>query len=490
MQFQRIKFESIIFLSFLSICLFSIITILLQTCFFNYVFAFPPFERQELKVDGGDENSNRWVDLIHGKDIRNMTEFFQYPNPNDLNKFNNLNKLKAISYSSNGQYINTTFWLKYPFEPVPKGIYTPSYAILIDADSNNYTGSNGGIDYTVQILWNNKTNNWTYDLEETSITNQGRILEKINNYTGFYNKDSVAGNNPSFYNRYIHIPLNLSKISSIIQGKMIFLVEYDFNYHDNYYEIGYLSKWVPIPPPKIFISSIPNNVTIISPGKQNLDIFLESNNTALLPNVTLNIGKVQGIIVKNLTSNNLQFSPDGLAKAIFSIIYDKSNNEGPISDRLPISTTTTFPYFTYKNKSIPSTSIIAKSYVSLNLLPPIGFTDLLTNTWTKLGQSISGFYGLISSVLIGGFAIWRWTARNKKDVKRNNERKKIEKIFCRYCGKEILLSGDYCMFCGEISNDNFTSITINENNTMKQCVNCKTLIRDDSLFCFYCGSNL
>jgi len=63
--------------------------------------------------------------------------------------------------------------------------------MLIDADSNNRTGSHGGVDYMAQVIWNNKTNSWTYDLEEFSLTNSGRVIEKIDNYTGFFTKEPV-----------------------------------------------------------------------------------------------------------------------------------------------------------------------------------------------------------------------------------------------------------------------------------------------------------
>jgi hypothetical protein len=67
-------------------------------------------------------------------------------------KLLNFAELTAVRYTSNGGTLNATFWLSDAFRETPSG-YTPSYAMLIDADSNMHTGSRG-IDYVVQIIWN------------------------------------------------------------------------------------------------------------------------------------------------------------------------------------------------------------------------------------------------------------------------------------------------------------------------------------------------
>jgi hypothetical protein len=421
------------------------------------IFAFPSFVRQEVNVSNPNENSHQWFDLKHGKYI-GIIQLFPHPTQRQLQVLNNLSRLASVSYTSNGQYLNSTFWLSKPFKPSPLCSCNPSYALEIDADSNKHTGNINGIDYMAQILWNNKTNNWTYDLEEFSSTNSARVIEKIDNYTGFFTKEPVAGNSFEFNDESVYLPLNLNEIGPIIQGKAIFSISYDFKINDTSYSIGDYSKWVPIPPPRFSITILPSDLAIRPSGKQNVRVIVESNDTALSPYIDLGIEKDQGLTIENLTRLKIPFPSNGIAQFPLLVVYNGTNILYAGFDRLPISVNITYPYSAYK-QIIPAAPISAHSYITLSLLPPLGIYDILTTVGSNLAQSINGIITLIIAITGGIFAILRWVVK-RKGIKIVTEGKydNPEKIYCRYCGKLRSLSANYCTFCGRSLSGNFASI--------------------------------
>ena len=77
---------------------------------------------------------NAWFDILDGRYIQNITKHFPGATSLQITKLNNLNKLRLVSYASNGQYLNTTFWLSNPFKPFIGDTYTPSYVVYIDSE--------------------------------------------------------------------------------------------------------------------------------------------------------------------------------------------------------------------------------------------------------------------------------------------------------------------------------------------------------------------
>ena len=56
---------------------------------------------------------------------------------------------------------------------------------------------------------------------------------------------------------------------------------------------------------------------------------------------------------------------------------------------------------------------------------------------------------------------------------------KIEKIYCRYCGKLRPIESEYCVRCRRSSNS--------KSENMKKCAICNSLVGEDSEFCSNCG---
>ena len=108
------------------------------------------------------------------------------------------------------------------------------------------------------------------------------------------------------------------------------------------------------------------------------------------------------------------------------------------------------------------------------------------------GQSISYLFmaiGLlmavigIALVIIGSLQ----ESKQKKESKAEpitispevNSSGSVEKIFCRYCGKQRTILAEFCPICGRSSQTSSTA--------MKRCYNCSSSMSEDSEFCANCG---
>jgi hypothetical protein len=102
--------------------------------------------------------------------------------------------INSINYYSAGNTLNATFWLS-SLSDLPTGndisnttqIY---YSILIDSDFNNDIRYQG-IDYQVEIKWNDTSKKWNRSFNEFSANGYTRnITNVIDNHINFLNKKS------------------------------------------------------------------------------------------------------------------------------------------------------------------------------------------------------------------------------------------------------------------------------------------------------------
>lgn len=59
----------------------------------------------------------------------------------------------------------------------------------------------------------------------------------------------------------------------------------------------------------------------------------------------------------------------------------------------------------------------------------------------------------------------------------------IQKLYCRFCGKDNPISSEYCLQCRR-------QITMSPSQIMKVCEKCGLAVNDDSVYCYSCGTNL
>ena len=89
-------------------------------------------------------------------------------------------------------------------------------------------------------------------------------------------------------------------------------------------------------------------------------------------------------------------------------------------------------------------------------------------------------------VIVGGVQLGTKKSKVVSDEKRAPMEnspfaaKPVQKVYCRYCGKERPISGDHCTLCGMSSE----SVSTN----MKQCSVCGATVSEDSKFCSNCST--
>ncbi len=392
----------------LFLCFFLIMSINTFYTFSN-VFGFPSLVRQEINnVQHHEYNAKKklspFYDVVDGRYIPST------------NRLNNLTKLQSVSYVSDGKFLNATLWLSKPFELFPVND-TPTYTVSIDADYDKFTGSNDGIDYEAEIIWNNKTNTWTYDLEEYSSILKGRVIEKIDNYTGFYTKEPVAGNDFNLNNRDVNIPINLDKIGPIVQGRILFSVGHELKLNNKDRRINDYSNWIPIPPPKFSIVLDPNNLIMRPRDNAKVSIQAYSNITdPPFPSIKLLNNTIQGITIKYPEIREIPLSQRGYTKFDISLVDNGHGHTGTYT--LPIDLNALYNrYEKLTNSSLPTENITIRSAIAIKLLPELTTQDLLNNllnnfpTWD---QNFATFITLILSIIALGVAIKKFFSKDKK----------------------------------------------------------------------------
>ncbi len=82
----------------------------------------------------------------------------------------------SVDYFSDGKFLNVTLWLFLPFQqyPSPKEV---DYGMFIDSDFDSKTGF-GGMDYKVEIQWNQTSKSWDYVIESWSLYGDKKVIEK------------------------------------------------------------------------------------------------------------------------------------------------------------------------------------------------------------------------------------------------------------------------------------------------------------------------
>ena len=349
----------------------------------------------------------------------------------DQNRFPDIT---AVSYSSDGNYLNATLWLHTPFmEPPLKSNNSLSLSPPI-RDVPWYRMFYGmsigirsaydieGSDYQVSYLWDIYDKNWTKIVEEMSTTNERKVLDQKHDDTGFSHSK----------NGYIDLSLDLRSVTLPKQYNVLFYTMYVFIKDGRLCGISDISDRVYIPPPEYIVSASPNPVEL-RVGEEKIIELQVKPKTDLKSYALLSTSHIDGIKA-NFSSNGAYVPRD--SSATLPLKISASDNEKAYSYTLPHSYT--LPIFA--NISIPtesrvrgtgisddvmknsiSANVTENSNLTIAVLPPLTISEQLNNIYNAWISPISG----ISSFLLGVGAVTvpvLIRRYNKKRIKEKNKK--------------------------------------------------------------------
>ena len=247
----------------------------------------PSFQRQEITLGSGN-----WFDIFSNNRTSSGPDYAD---------------IESVSYLSNGTYLNATLWLA-NFEKAPNDHENVNYGMYIDADSNNMTGFHG-IDYKVEISWNNESRKWTSVFEEWSSSGKIKSLHPEENATDFFGDGDGRS--------YVTLSANLDSILSPGNYKVLFYAEVIDKKVYPFHWIIDSTNWISIPSPKLALVVLPDPIVLIQGEKDSIAEVRVNSSTPdeLDVNLSLPLENTSnsGLMAMKLDSEKLHVPPFGEA---------------------------------------------------------------------------------------------------------------------------------------------------------------------------------
>jgi hypothetical protein len=298
----------------------------------------------------------------------------------------------SVNYFSDGKFLNATLWLTFPFKDRPIKYAEVNYGMLIDADFNPSTGYDG-IDYQLQVGWNNQTKTWDKTLSEWGTNGQIRTLDIKHNYTGFFEKQG----------KFVELSLNLNSILNPNKYKVTFYAEVKKG--DNI--MTDFTRWVAIPPLKLFISTMPPSLTLTKGDTKTIEVRINSTE-GYEPLVFLNAedrtGNIKANFQRDFNKVPVPIPSYGIATIPLTISASKDAMVAPHT--IVISGNSTFPPaelfgLEHSGSSSPipesekrSANIATHSTMAVMVQEPLSLIDVFSDLWTKLGPAFTFVFGI------------------------------------------------------------------------------------------------
>jgi hypothetical protein len=376
-----------------------IIIILYSLSWPTNVFALSPaFGRQEI--------ANPWY---HWNDMQSGEETNLGP------EYTNIH---SVTYSSDGRFLNSTLWF-----PSLSGLTSsngkPSadviaYGIMIDADLNSDSGFQG-VDYELQISWNNDTKTWTQTLiEYASDGNSRRISPAADdtNFTGFTEKDK----------NYVKLDLDLKSILYPPRYR-IFFYAYSLENNNKSWLLDAV-RWIYVPPPEFSMSTSPATLDITAGDKGSIELNVNST-TGFQPTVYLNIPYLPANIGVEYENGNKTLKMPIYNVAKSNLVINSAANTKPGLHTVDVFGTVVFqpqyfkPPFSDSPIIINPENITTKTSFNIKVQKALEPLEKVQQMWNQIGGVFSFVY--VPAVAIVG---WVLTKHAKKRQERSRERRK------------------------------------------------------------------
>jgi hypothetical protein len=368
--------------------------------------------------------------------------------------------IASVDYFSDGQNLNATLWLYFPFKVNQSNPNKEvRYGMLIDADFDLTTGTTGfgGIDYKVQIRWDNQSKKWSTVLEKWSHLGKTRVLSnKTIPYISFSNEGA----------HYVTLSADLDSMLSPKKYRVIF-------YGEAIREESYITdftRWIAVPPVELEVSTSPvelrkgeqKTIEIIVNTTQGYEpkVILNTNSTS--DYLTLGFAQNDSLSVSDLILRNGLITKEDLDKvfstsSVSNVTTLRMPSYGIATTRLTIDSSEDasigqYTLFIFANSFFPPEEFIrpkpftenhtadslpplsseniftqsasenkfTKSALLVTLQEPLTLIDNISDFWNKLGAPISFIYGIIA-----GVSPWLFT-KIKERLSKKEDSNKVE----------------------------------------------------------------
>jgi hypothetical protein len=342
----------------------------------------PSFPRQEIQDAGYD-----WIYYSNASYVQKNITIFP--------------SIESVSYSSDGKFLNITFWLSSPFEENPSE-GGQHYIVYVDADADNNTGFTGA-DYAFGVRWDNSTNTWFKEFLEFSMYGKIKVIneEKINR--GFFDIERNS----------INLFIELDKFNSPTQYNIAFSVE---DFIKGIYDT---TSWLPIPPPTIDVSVFPNSLVLRPGDEKTLELRVNST-TKLQPEVFLHTNKEISTenIILDINPNRTVIPTYGLTTSELHITVP--TNSQSRTHTLPIFADIHFPLERLNTKGL---TLNKTSYLAISVLPSLTIPEYLNNALSTWGSPVKEMLGIITtlgSLGVGGLILNKIRKKREKNMNKKS----------------------------------------------------------------------
>lgn len=203
--------------------------------------------------------------------------------------------IESVDYFSDGKSLNATLWLYFPFKVQPRSSdENVNYGMYVDSDYDESTGY-GGIDYKVEIGWNNQSKQWTKVVEKWSHFGESVVLS---NQTLPYSTFSKQGAH------YVQLSVDLEHMLWPKKYKVIFYGEVN---RGGSYRTDF-TRWVAIPPLELTVSTSPKSVELKKGEQKTIEIRINTTQ-GYEPTVNLEATSQSKNILFDFTHNDTKLVP-------------------------------------------------------------------------------------------------------------------------------------------------------------------------------------
>jgi hypothetical protein len=315
----------------------------------------------------------------------------------------------AVTYFSDGEILNGSVWLYFPFDAEPRSQDKVNYGMLIDADFDKKTGFDG-IDYQLEVGWNGTDNSWTKSLEEWSPLGNTRTIDIENNYSGFFEPEK----------NYMVISLNLSQINNPSKYKVTFYAESV----ENVTSLTDFTRWVAVPPLELSLSTTPNSVQLRKDEETTIEVRINTTQ-GYEPVIKLDTKSQSKYIEAYFDQRDtiripsygvatipmtIKSTPDALIGpyTLFIIANSTFPPEEVVTPMLAENDSTSLPI----PRSVIPQDIITQSSLLVTLQEPSNILDFIDSLWDRIGGFLAFLY--IPSAAIATWAVKEYLDRRKK----------------------------------------------------------------------------